>query len=460
MYTSYNSAVEKFFSLHKEAETWKSGEINITVAHSLTNDNPTIINLSSTIGHNKHVPNVNQRSNLNCYWFPQSFNKNNEEFRQKEIHPHFVRACHAAGFIVHGEYEKRSNCIQFECMMAKYHDEEQKKKDQDKRPRDVKNKDKPPVPRVGRRTARPLKSDKGACTFRFRVYWDGIKNRWFLPHKQSGNLDHCGHIHEDPEFLRFNSKFAPEREREIAEDALDCHISSTSTSKLFNKRTGLSLEWHQMHYLKQRKKNDLVMDANTSLGLNKANVTAADRLIADLDDDPRTSYVCLFGEFESGLLKLKTKRKTLNNAIEVDEFSEDLGDDVDSPEKFARDCKAISELTHSSTGKILLAIAWTNSEARRKFDMYPEFLGGDNTEETNSEDRPLYTLCGKDNMNKSFGHTWCFMPSKATWVYTWIFANAVPILHPGTAVKRVQLFVTDADNQETRAAEYVCGRGI
>ena len=106
MYTSYTSAVDKFFSLHKEAETWKSGAIHVTVAHSLTNDNPTIINLSTTIGYNKRVPKIHQRSNLNCFWLPQSFNENTEQFRQKEIHPMFVRACHAAGFIVHGEYEK------------------------------------------------------------------------------------------------------------------------------------------------------------------------------------------------------------------------------------------------------------------------------------------------------------------------------------------------------------------
>ena len=91
--------------------------------------------------------------------------------------------------------------------------------------------------------------------------------------------------------------------------------------------------------------------------------------------------------------------------------------------------------------------------------MFPKFMGGDDTEETNSEDRPLYTLCGKDNMDKPFGHTWCFIPFKVPWVYTWIFANAMPILHPVTATRRVQQCSTYAYNQETRAVEYVCGKG-
>ncbi|KAL7534014.1 hypothetical protein ACHAXR_005588 [Thalassiosira sp. AJA248-18] len=68
-------------------------------------------------------------------------------------------------------------------------------------------------------------------------------------------------------------------------------------------------------------------------------------------------------------------------------------------------------------------------------------------------------MCGKDGMNKSFGHTWCFMPSKAQWVYQWIIGNAMPILHPGTALTRVQQFATDADQQETSAAVNCCGRG-
>jgi len=115
---------------------------------------------------------------------------------------------------------------------------------------------------------------------------------------------------------------------------------------------------------------------------------------------------------------------------------------------------------YSANKKVALAIAWTNEEARRKFDMYPEFFGGDDTEETISEDRPLYTLMGKDNMNNSFEHTWIFMPSKSTWVDSWILRNALPILHPGTGVLRVQQFITDACPHETRAAEGVCGNGV
>ena len=43
-------------------------------------------------------------------------------------------------------------------------------------------------------------------------------------------------------------------------------------------------------------------------------------------------------------------------------------------------------LEYSETGEILLAIAWSSDESRQKFDMYPEIMGADDTEETNSEE--------------------------------------------------------------------------
>ena len=83
------------------------------------------------------------------------------------------------------------------------------------------------------------------------------------------------------------SKFAPPEELEVSKDALDSHISATATGTLFTKRTGMIMEWHQLQYLKKKKKNDLVMEARESLGSGHE-ITAVDRLIADLENDPKT----------------------------------------------------------------------------------------------------------------------------------------------------------------------------
>ena len=161
----------------------------------------------------------------------------------------------------------------------------------------------------------------------------------------------------EPSELRIQSRFVQKEEIKISRDALDVKIPSTATASLLHKRTGLSLEWHQLQYLKTKDKNELVMQSRGSS--SDGRVTAADRLLAELDNDPRTSYICLFGEYSSGLLKVKLKRKRLDNSVEETVFDEDLDDSTDSPEKFAEDlCR--DALTQTSTGKILLAIAWTN----------------------------------------------------------------------------------------------------
>ncbi len=84
-------------------------------------------------------------------------------------------------------------------------------------------------------------------------------------------------------------------------------------------------------------------------------------------------------------------------------------------------------------------------------------MSGDDTEGTNSEKRPLYTLIGKDQNEKTFPIAWAFMPSKSYWAYDWFFSIAVPALHPGDALQRVQLILTDADSQETGVIEKLVG---
>ena len=463
MCLSFRSAVEKLLDIQNDAKKWKAGPISISVATSLTDDNPKIINISDTIGHGKYAPRKGKRNDSNCYWLPSTLNENNDDVRQTLIHPMFVLACREAGFIVHAEYEPSMQAIRFSCKRGKRHDEAKQKKYLAGKPRNVRDPAQAPIPRKRKtQLALPPKSDddddnddNSICPFYFNVYWDEESKRWFLPHQQKGSLEHCGHMHICPQHLKIQSRHVPGEEIKISKDALDAKISATSTGTLLKKRTGIALDWQQLQYLKNKDKNALVMSKRGDK--SSGNITTVDRLLADLDADPETSYICLFGELNSGLITIKTKKKN-SNVEEV--FTSDLGDDTDSPEAFAKDMMGKANLIHTGSGQMLLAIAWTNDEARRKLDMYPEFMGGDDTEETNSEDRPLYTLMGKDNNNLSFGHTWCFMPSKAMWVYRWLFEHAVALLHPGTAKERVEVIASDADAQETRAIESVIGMGI
>lgn len=272
----------------------EEGTIHIDMATSITDDNPKNINLSNTLGHSKYVPRRGKRDDSNCYWLPSTINQNNKDYRAEYIHPLFVLACREAGFIIHAEYECSMKAIRFGCKLKKYHNESKKKKYQADRPRDVRDPTQPPIPRE-RKTQLPLKhddddkEDEDNCPFYFNVYWDEDSNRWFIPHQQKGSLDHCGHMHTNPDHIKIQSRHVPKEEIEISKDALDAKISATATGSLLKKRTGLTLDWQQLQYLKTKNKNALVMSKRGSK--SSGNITPVDRLIADLDHDPATSYI-------------------------------------------------------------------------------------------------------------------------------------------------------------------------
>ena len=147
------------------------------------------------------------------------------------------------------------------------------------------------------------------CKVAWGVYWDKNSKRWFLPKLQSGCLDHSGHTYTLPQNVPIQSKFVPEDELKIAQDALGAKISATASGSLLKNRTGIDLNWHQLQHLKTKDKNN-----NTSGGKNSAHATATDRLLADLKADPEVSFVCLFGDVSSAwssYIQSKLNERTL-----------------------------------------------------------------------------------------------------------------------------------------------------
>ena len=179
--------------------------------------------------------------------------------------------------------------------------------------------------------------------------------------------------------------------------------------------------------------------------------TSADKLAHILSRDD-VSSISLYADFNSNLLTIKQKKRA-NKGEQLEEtvFDDDLGDDTDSPEDFARDMDATirQNLTNSVTGQILLCAVWTTDEGKRKFDMYPEFVSVDDTEGTNAEERPLHNWCAKDGNNEIFNFLAAYLPSKAQWAYTFVFRAGGILFRKGNALSRVIKINSDADKQET-----------
>ena len=232
------------------------------------------------------------------------------------------------------------------------------------------------------------------------------------------------------------------------------------------------MEGHR-HALKQR----TLLSQNPGMtSADASNSTPADRLLSNLFASQTTSCIVLFGKCNTPLLtgtgappiQLIRKTKTGGVVTEDNVTDDNVFIGVDTPEVSA-EAKLETALDHAErirkslsitgSGLILLAVAWTNDEARRLFEMYPEFHTADVTEKTNAENRPLMMLCGKTAENEAFTSTWVFMPSKCRWVFDWIFGSALPTLHSISTLERNNLIFTDEDDREVGAFD-ACSIGV
>ena len=74
----------------KELNEWDCGPMTISVAESLADGTMKSINFTDTLGHRKHVPPSDKRSDDNCYWLNPEWKENTKTFRTEVSYPYFV----------------------------------------------------------------------------------------------------------------------------------------------------------------------------------------------------------------------------------------------------------------------------------------------------------------------------------------------------------------------------------
>lgn len=212
----------------KEPDGWdRCGRMEISVATSFTNDAPVTIDFSDTIGHGKGAPRREKRNDGNCYWLRPEWRENSEGFRARVILPFFIGAASEAGFRINGGWDPRFDNVYFRCIRGRRNDRRKNREATAKRrsKMKLKNPNAKPVPR-NRGSKRPRKLDRaegedvgsereatGAdadviCKFNFRVYWDDVKLRWFIPRRQAGCRCHNGHPHNEHPHLCIQPRHA------------------------------------------------------------------------------------------------------------------------------------------------------------------------------------------------------------------------------------------------------------
>ena len=103
---------------------------------------------------------------------------------------------------------------------------------------------------------------------------------------------------------------------------------------------------------------------------------------------------------------------------------------------------------------ILIACCWVLPDGRRLFQAFPEVVCIDGTHETNNESRPLLTLSVKDSDGNVMVVVRCFAPNERSWLFRWLFQEALPVLLGTQTLRLVKLVMTDGDSQEMAQVDY------
>ena len=311
------------------------------------------------------------------------------------------------------------------------------------------------------RTCRPIRGeDEETCKYSFKVWWNEEHQRWCIPKEQAGCKDHNGHTHREPHECRMYAKDYGKDALELIVDGFQSAICPSMIASLIDTREGHAIDASQIRHLKKKMRDatHIRMDVIKDMANGRENPdptytpTAADRLLSNLESDPKYTYTVLYGQYDSD--ELKVYRRTKDGEGKVSTVRENprticQHDELDDIETYSK--KVRDRLSITGSGCILLAVAWTTDEAQQKYEMFPEFSCSDVTHGTNSEKRPLLIFCGKDGNNKSFSHTWAFLPSQSRWVLDWFFSYACPVLHRASVLQRNRIHITDQDAQECGA---------
>jgi len=478
-YFSATSLLQSHYAT--ETKHWNTPELFIDVATALDNDQPVTINIIDTFVEHEIRRSRKDKHSVSdptsVYWLQSKYNQNTKEFRVETLSVPFVKSAQQAGFNLSMKgYEKKKNQLPFRCPRYEPYTPGARKPPSSK---DTAHLPPSPSKRTARfkkgfraqetsprktKTTKPVLSQADnvqsseslgvedvKCPFRFNIYWDQQRRRWWLPKKQSAVSHHCGHTEQTPDQIRIRTNKLGQEQLQRIKNCVETFVGCATIADLTRLESGMDIEYSQLHNLRRKVREQHYLSVVP--GMEAAGPsTSADRLLANLENDPETSYIVLYGSYESNLLTVYKKVKSTTLQSEITAVDHDsLVDDVDSVQSQADKLK--SSLSISGTGLVLLAVAWTNDAARRRFEMFPDYCGFDCTGSTNAEGRPLMQAVAIDSNFKNIPHTWAFLPSQSRWVFDWFFGTAMLALHQRTTLNRIRIMRTDQDDKEYGAID-------
>ena len=277
------------------------------------------------------------------------------------------------------------------------------------------------------------KDSKCSCFFLI-----GVDNKSFFVVNGLGKKMHSNHIKLTQECISIPARLLKGEEKSLIKDMYVANVTDGTISNVIFEKTGQMLSRQNMKYVTE------LCDTLKKRSVGKKKSTA-DKMIEfikeneyqylHLQQNPDISAVC-------NIIRTEDKELVLPEEDNCS-FSRKEKAEID---KFVSDTRlAFNVQPHQ---KLLMAIAWVIPCEKRLFEMFPQVVLVDTTNDTNNEGRPLLTMTGKDSNGKMFTFLRAFLPNEKGWVFRWIFSVVIPQLFGITILNRIQVIITDGDSQE------------
>jgi MULE transposase domain/SWIM zinc finger len=285
-----------------------------------------------------------------------------------------------------------------------------------------------------RDTKRRSDSSNLRCPFLIPVYSDAdgfyLKGGNGCPH-------HCYHSRLNPASLPLScsSRLLLEEDRQFLHDANKARAGHTANRNLFYVRGGKFLSVDQCRRICDTTSKSSIRDEDYD-------VTEAFR---DFFKEKKANCFFLYHRQAGLLSELHDGSAETVTGVSFDpcNFSDD---DVRRTELYAT--KSRCGLGLQSTQDLMLALAWVLPFEKRQFSLFPFVIHLDSTNATNMENRPLFTITGRDSHGKQFTVLRALIPNECSWIFKWLFQTVMPELLGKSALKRVVLAITDGDWNE------------
>ena len=262
----------------------------------------------------------------------------------------------------------------------------------------------------GKSKPRKSASERATCTsdqckFRFSVKLL-TSGSWVIC--KSGCIRHENHPRLSKEDMRVDRKLLGEEEMKLISSVRNGGGNATVTKGVLYENNDVNLTRGQIMYCHQ-KASECLEVANKS--------SSAEKLISYLKSRSDCSFTMLCTSSTSDIDVLsrpkgrpkKLKLVNVTNANEVVTENEA----TNLTESTVNDAVRLhNALKIESESKLMLCLFWICDEGHRKFNMYPEVLIADVTAQTNTEQRPLFLIVGRDSNNHSFTLGYVYMPSE------------------------------------------------